>query len=291
MRQTLCENRNMTNLPATLCAITFQGNASNGLQQDAFFFVDDYYQEALGITPVRQCDDAFCVAVSDGVSQSDFSQVASLTAMKTVKQLWQTYLDNPNQSAVMDISKIYEKVATLPKRFYGASATLALVYRTFAKNNQANSSVVIKHIGDSRVYHFSAMTKTWRCITRDHNLLNQLVDEKAAMENRQADFSEYNQNGMASPMYALTDCLIADSDLDSNPMPAFENQTLAVSSGDCLVVCTDGVHDLVFCNEWQGIDKHTDLQEWLKRLRKQIYASKGRAYDNATAILVRFDEC
>ena len=280
----------MTRLSTTICAMTFQGNASNGLQQDAFFFVDDYYQEALGITIVRQCDDAFCVAVSDGVSQSDFSQVASLKAMKTVKQLWQTYLDNPNQSAVMDISKIYEKVATLPKRYYGASATLALVYRTFAKGNPSNSSVVIKHIGDSRVYHFSAATKTWRCITRDHNLLNQLVDEKAAMENRQADFSEYNQNGMASPMYALTDCLIADSDLDSNPMPAFDSQILAVQSGDCLVVCTDGVHDLVPCDKWQGIDGNTDLQDWLKQLRKHIYASDGRAYDNATAILVRFDE-
>ena len=280
----------MTRLSTTICAMTFQGNASNRLQQDAFFFVDDYYQERLGITPVHRCDDAFCVAVSDGVSQSDFSQVASLKAMKTVKQLWQTYLDNPNQSAVMDISKIYEKVATLPKRYYGASATLALVYRAFAKDNQSNSSVVIKHIGDSRVYHFSAMTKTWRCITRDHNLLNQLIDEKAENENRQADFGEYNQDGMASPMYALTDCLIADSDLDSNPMPAFDSQTLKVSSGDCLVVCTDGVHDLVLCDEWQGIDKHTNLQAWLKQLRKQIYASEGRAYDNATAILVRFDE-
>lgn len=280
----------MTRLSTTICAMTFQGNASNRLQQDAFFFVDDYYQEALGITPVHRCDDAFCVAVSDGVSQSDFSQVASLKAMKTVKQLWQTYLDNPNQSAVMDISKIYEKVATLPKRYYGASATLALVYRTFVKDNQSNSSVVIKHIGDSRVYHFSAMTKTWRCITRDHNLLNQLINEKAGNENRPVDFSEYNQDGMASPLYALTDCLIADSDLDSNPMPAFENQTLKVSSGDCLVVCTDGVHDLVLCDEWQGIDRHTDLQAWLKQLRKQIYAAKGRAYDNATAILVKFDE-
>ena len=279
----------MTRLSTTICAMTFQGNASNGLQQDAFFFVDDYYQEVLGITPVHRCDGAFCVAVSDGVSQSDFSQVASLTTMKAVKQLWQTYLDNPNQSAVMDILKIYNKVATLPKRYYGASATFALVYRTFAKDNQSNSSVVIKHMGDSRVYHFSAMTKTWRCITRDHNLLNQLVDEQAAMENRQADFGEYNQNGMASPMYALTDCLIADSDLDSNPMPAFENQTLAVSSGDCLVVCTDGVYDLVPCCEWQAIDETTDLQNWLKQLRKQIYASEGRAYDNATTILVRFE--
>ena len=279
----------MTRLSTTLFAMTFQGNASNGLQQDAFFFVDDYYQEALGITPVHRCDDAFCVAVSDGVSQSDFSQVASLTAMKTVKQLWQTYLDNPNQSAVMDISKIYEKVATLPKRFYGASATLALVYRPLAKASETNPPIVIKHIGDSRVYYFSAMTKTWRCITRDHNLLNQLIDEKAENENRQADFGEYNQDGMASPMYALTDCLIADSDLDSNPMPAFENQTLAVSSGDCLVVCTDGVYDLVPCCEWQAIDETTDLQNWLKQLCKQIYASAGRAYDNATAILVRFE--
>ncbi|VXB22320.1 Protein phosphatase [Enhydrobacter sp. 8BJ] len=280
----------MTRLSTTICAMTFQGTASNGLQQDAFFFVDDYYQEALGITPVHRCDDAFCVAVSDGVSQFNLSQVASLKAMKTVKQLWQTYLDNPNQSAVMDISKIYEKVATLPKRYYGASATLALVYRTFAKDNQTNSSVVIKHIGDSRVYHFSAMTKTWRCITRDHNLLNQLIDEKAENENRQADFGEYNQDGMASPMYALTDCLIADSDLDNNPMPTYDSQTLKVSSDDCLVVCTDGVHDLVACDKWQSIDKHTNLQAWLKQLSKQIYASEGRAYDNATAILVRFDK-
>ena len=279
----------MTRLSTTICAMTFQGNASNGLQQDAFFFVDDYYQEALGITPVHRCDDAFCVAVSDGVAESNLSQYASLKTVKTVKQLWQNYLDNSNQSAVMDISKIYEKVATLPKRFYGASATLALVYRPLAKASETNPPIVIKHIGDSRVYHFSAMTKTWRCITRDHNLLNQLIDEKAENENRQADFGEYNQDGMASPMYALTDCLIADSDLDSNPMPTYDSQTLKVSSDDCLVVCTDGVHDLVLCDEWQGIDKHTDLQAWLKQLRKQIYASKGRAYDNATAILVRFE--
>ena len=280
----------MTRLSTTICAMTFQGNASNRLQQDAFFFVDDYYQEAIGITPVHRCDDAFCVAVSDGVAESNLSQYASLKTVKTVKQLWQNYLDNSNQSAVMDISKIYEKVATLPKRFYGASATLALVYRPLAKASETNPPIVIKHIGDSRVYHFSAMTKTWRCITRDHNLLNQLIDEKAENENRQADFGEYNQDGMASPMYALTDCLIADSDLDNNPMPTFDSQTLKVSSDDCLVVCTDGVHDLVPCDKWQSIDKHTDLQAWLKQLRKQIYASEGRAYDNATAILVRFHE-
>lgn len=275
-------------LDTTLCAMTFQGNAINGLQQDAFFFIDDYYQEMLGITPIYHCDDAFCVAVSDGVSQSNVSQFASLQVVKTIKTLWQSYLENPNQSAVIDVAKIYEKIATLPKRYYGASATLALVYRAFAKDKQMNSSVVIKNIGDSRVYHFSQATQNWQCLTRDHNLLNQLVDEQAAMENRQADFSEYNQDSMASPMYALTDCLTVDSDLDNNPMPAHDSQTLTVSSGDCLLLCTDGVHNLVPCGDWQGVDKDTDLQDWLKQLRKQIYASDGQAYDNATAILVRF---
>lgn len=276
-------------LTAKLCAMTFQGNASNGLQQDAFFFIDDYYQEVLGMTPVQHCDDAFCVAVSDGVSESNLSQVASLTTMKAVKQLWQNYLENPNQSPVMDISKIYDKVATLPKRFYGASATLALIYRPLAKASETNSTVVIKHIGDSRVYHFSNVTKTWRCLTKDHNLLNQLIDEKAESENRTASFSEYNQTGMASPMYALTEWLAVDSDLDSNPMPHYDSQRLDVVQGDCLMVCTDGVHDLVPCTESQEIDETTDVQEWLTSLRKQVYASEGRAYDNATAILIRFE--
>ncbi len=46
----------MPTLPAQLCAITFQGNASNELQQDAFFFIDACYQESLGIMSVIACD-------------------------------------------------------------------------------------------------------------------------------------------------------------------------------------------------------------------------------------------
>lgn len=38
------------------------------------------------------------------------------------------------------------------------------------------------------------------------------------------------------------------------------------------------------------IDKNTNLQDWLKNLRKQVYKSEGRAYDNATAILAYFSE-
>lgn len=279
----------MANLSASLCAITFQGNAKNRLQQDAFFLLDSCYQESLGITPIYTCDDGFCVAVSDGVAESNLSGYVSLAVVKTVKQLWQNYLANLGQSAVMDIAKICETIATLPTRYYGTSATLALLYRPFATPTHPNPPITIKHIGDSRVYHFSHATKVWRCVTRDHNVLNELIDEQANSDGRTATFAEYNRNGMASPLYALTDCLTVDSDLDNNPMPRYDSQLLTVQAGDCVVVCSDGVHDLVACDKWQAIDKDTDLQDWLKQLRKQIYASDGKAYDNATAIVIRFE--
>ena len=42
-------------------------------------------------------------------------------------------------------------------------------------------------------------------------------------------------------------------------------------------------------HEWQPISAEIDLQEWLIALKSQVYGSDGNAYDNGTAILVRFD--
>ncbi len=202
--------------------------------------------------------------------------------VKAVAEEWQAYLDEPNaQKPRMNIERIYEKVATSPRKYHGASATLALLYRPINLPNQ----VAIKHIGDSRVY--LQRDGKWRFLTRDHNVLNELLDEKAQGEGKSVDFSDYNAEGMAGSLYVLTECLTIDSDFDSNPMPNYDSQTISVQAGDCLVVCTDGVHDLVPCDEWQIINHQTNLQTWLKTLRKQIYASKGRAYDNATAIIIR----
>ncbi|WP_395147454.1 PP2C family protein-serine/threonine phosphatase [Moraxella atlantae] len=275
----------MAMISAKLCAITFQGNASNGLQQDAFFFIDECYHEKIGITPIVTCDNEFCVAVSDGVAESPLSEHASKATVKAVAEEWQAYLNEFNaQKPIMSIERIYEKVANAPRKYHGASATLALLYRPVNSSNQ----VVIKHIGDSRVY--LQRDGKWQFLTRDHNVLNQLLAENAEHQGKTLELSDYNTEGMAGSLYAITDWLMIDSDLDSNPMPTYDSQTVSVQAGDCFVVCTDGVHDLVPCNEWRLIDENTDLQDWLKNLSKQIYHSKGRAYDNATAIVIRFEK-
>ena len=141
------------------------------------------------------------------------------------------------------------------------------------------------------MYWLGKEAKEWQYLTRDHNLLNELIDEQVKEEGRQANFDDYNGTGMAGSLYSITECfaLAVNSDDPSSEPPKSTKQTVTVQAGDSLVICSDGIHDLVPSNEWALIDSQTDLQEWLQMLRRQVYESDGNAYDNGTAILIRFD--
>lgn len=146
-------------------------------------------------------------------------------------------------------------------------------------------------MGDSRVYWLPKGATQWQCLTRDHNLLNELIDQQAQEQGRQANFSDYNREGMAGSLYSITECfaLTSDSSYLSSEAPESISRTMDIDGGDCLLVCTDGIHDLVPSHEWQAVSAETDLQHWLITLKNQVYDSEGDAYDNGTAILVRFD--
>ena len=67
---------------------------------------------------------------------------------------------------------------------------------------------------------------------------------------------------MAGSLYSITECfaLAVNSDDPSNEPPNSTKQTITVQAGDSLVVCTDGIHDLVPSSEWALIKSQTDLQ-------------------------------
>lgn len=156
-----------------------------------------------------------------------------------------------------------------------------------AKNKLAENNPLSKQL-----LAFSDVIKSTNKDWRNRiNLLNELVDEKAHDEGRQVEFDEYNRIGMAGSLYSITECfaLAVDSDDPSNEPPKSTKRTITAQADDCLVICTDGIHDLVPSNEWALIDNQTDLQEWLQALRQQVYDSNGNAYDNGTAIVVRFE--
>lgn len=131
----------------------------------------------------------------------------------------------------------------------------------------------------------------WQCLTRDHNLLNKLIDQQAQEQGRQAEFADYNREGIAGSLYSITECFALNTDDSylSGEAPESNSCTIEVNSSDCILVCTDGIHDLVPSHQWQAVSAETDLQEWIITLKNQVYDSSGNAYDNGTAILLGFD--
>ena len=269
---------------AQACAITFQGNASNNLQQDAFFFLDNWYQEDLGVMAVTSVELPFCLAVSDGVASSNYSQYCSKAVVKAIGWLW----DNKKKLTSEGIQHLIDKTKHSSKR-HGAAATLAMIVGEL--NSDRGVKATITHVGDSRVYWLPKGAAQWQCLTRDHNLLNELIDQKAQEQGRYAEFSDYNGEGMAGSLYSITECfaLTSDSSYLSSEAPEGISRTMDIDGGDCFLVCTDGIHDLVPSQQWQPVSAETDLQEWLITLKNQVYDSDGNAYDNGTAILLRFD--
>ena len=269
---------------AQACAITFKGNASNNLQQDAFFFLDNWYQEDLGVMAVTSVELPFCLAVSDGVASSNHSQHCSKAVVKAISRLW----SNNTKPTADAIHQLVNQTKHSSKR-HGAAATLAMVVGEL--NSDGIIKVTITHVGDSRVYWLPKGATQWQCLTRDHNLLNELIDQKAQEQGRYAEFSDYNREGMAGSLYSITECfaLTTDDSYTSSEAPESNSRKIDVNRGDCLLVCTDGIHDLVPSHDWQPVSAETDLQEWLIALKNRVYDSEGDAYDNGTAILVRFD--
>lgn len=269
---------------AQACAITFQGNASNNLQQDAFFFLDNWYQEDLGVMAVTPVVSPFCLAVSDGVASSNYSQHCSKAVVKAISRLW----SNHRKPTANAIHQLVNQTKHSSKR-HGTAATLAMMVGEL--NSDGTIKATITHVGDSRVYWLPKGAAQWQCLTRDHNLLNELIDQQAQEQSRYAEFSDYNLEGMAGSLYSITEsfALTTDDSYISSEAPESISRKIDVNSGDCILVCTDGIHDLVPSHEWQAVSVEMDLQEWLITLKNQVYDSDGNAYDNGTAILVRFD--
>ena len=139
----------------------------------------------MAMTPVAS---PFCLAVSDGVASSNYSQHCSKAVVKVISRLW----SEQKSIRLEGIHQLINKAKHLSKR-HGAAATLAMMV------GELNSDGIIKvtHVGDSRVYWLPKGAAQWRCLTRDHNLLNELIDQQAQEQGRYAEFADYNREGMA----------------------------------------------------------------------------------------------
>jgi protein phosphatase len=238
--------------------------ARSKYQQDAILIENKVIQHDGLITKLYSHSekDQWCVAVADGISNSPAAEQASYTVLKA---LIQNKKIEPCQA--FTIQQYHVDQLAHQKNSFGASSTLALI-----QNDGDQGFVTIQHIGDSRVYLFSQHDQKWHCLTRDHNYLEQLREsgELRAGEIYASINGALLQYFCADPLHEVMDFTKTEEYLTEN---------------DALLVCTDGVHDVMECGEWLPLKADMELRTWLLDMKASLVSKQ--AYDNVSMVLVR----
>lgn len=206
----------------------------NRQQQDAMWLAGCACQHA--DMPPREISAAAetLLVIADGVATSPTPARASLLVVQALAERLQARPDwsfdgllgtrhvRATQTALCD--------ALASRRLaWGASSTLVAAHLR-------GNHLAIVNSGDSRAYLIRANGDTTQ-LSRDHTELQHLIDSGQA----QAGI-EY-----ASVYHALSDCLIADPEAEDF---AVHRETTELKPGDRLILCSDGVHDVLDEPAW-----------------------------------------
>lgn len=135
-------------------------------------------------------------------------------------------------------------------------------------------NLVLGHVGDSRIYRFRG--GTLEQLTRDHSLLNHKIDMGELRT--QEDIKGFKHGNIIVRAIGLKDYVRPEA------------QTVDRASGDVLLMCSDGLSDLV--DDW-AIENvleanQEDLDEAARILVRMANDRGGK--DNITVVLVRVDD-
>ncbi len=176
-------------------------------------------------------DGSLYVIVADGMGGHAAGEVASSLAVRVSEEI---VLQDPDadprdrlHNALLEANRaILEEGASSGTRGMGTTAICAIL-----KGNQA----YVGQVGDSRCYHFRKGHKIWR--STDHTRVQMLVDE-GKLTDEQA--RHHPEAGM------LTRALGHARMADGQPLvPQVLDQPLLLEQGDTLLLCSDGLHDLL----------------------------------------------
>lgn len=242
-------------LTVKISATQWKGSAKK--QQDAMLVATKVAQKNQAIIEDTEIKGNFIVAVSDGLASAPNAENASKTLLEGIHKNWLQSNGNKPVSLTTVNDYLCDKLA---RKSPNSACTLAMLQY----GHQQSNEIVIRHVGDSRIYHFQA--QRWQSLTQDHTFSHEL-----GLNDNVADC--YN---------VLTEYFIADS---LSPCPQFSSKTIKAKTGDVFLLCTDGVHDILACEKWGKFTQKHSPKNWLNQLKEMIY-KQSAAYDNASAILL-----
>ncbi len=144
-------------------------------------------------------------------------------------------------------------------------------YTTCAILYLDNSKTVTAHCGDTRIYRLNRERVLWR--TRDHSLIQQMLDEGLLSEREMGVHPEQNQ---------LTRSIgvLYQHKADIAVHPAMEKD-------ETFILCSDGFWEFIKENEIIGLaQKEVDEQALKKYVKLMAFRAGGKS-DNITVQMVK----
>ncbi|MEN0068023.1 MAG: protein phosphatase 2C domain-containing protein [Myxococcota bacterium] len=179
-------------------------------------------------------DGSLFVVVADGMGGHEAGEVASGLAVRVLGERMQRSDDDPRQRLYDGLLEANEAIMdegqTSGTRGMGTTAVVALLQ---------GPDAFVGLVGDSRLYHVRKGHTVWR--TLDHTRVQALVN---AGDLDERDARDHPESGM------LTRALGHSRMSDGEPLvPDVLEEPLELESEDALVMCSDGLHDLV--EDWE----------------------------------------
>ena len=206
----------------------------------------------------------FLAAVCDGMGGAAAGETASLL---TVESLLPHGLYELPDAAERDIQTANRRICRFIEEHGGqrSGSTVAALYMDSGK-------AVACNVGDSRVYRFRAGCLTQ--LSRDHSKAQRLID---------MGFLSPEEARNSTSRYELTQYLgIFEDEMTVEP---WFSQPEALLSGDCFLLCSDGLTDMLWDEEIAHILSSGNVRHQASQLIAEALRSGGR--DNITVVVLQ----
>jgi serine/threonine protein phosphatase PrpC len=202
-------------------------------------------------------------AVADGIGGFEAGEVASSIAVRVLEDLEP---GAPFEAAIQEANRQILAVGRGDEKLSGMGTTLVAV--RFG-GTQERPVAEIAHVGDSRAYLLRG--GDLRPLTEDHSLVAELVRSGDLTRDQAAEHPQRN---------LITRALGAEEEVD------VDTAVLPVEAGDRILLCSDGLSDMVPEAQISGIlaDSPDDPESPARRLLSAALAAGGT--DNVTVVVV-----
>jgi protein phosphatase len=230
-----------------------------------------------GLLPLREEEVGYVLVVADGMGGMAAGEVASRSAIRTLINLalatpdWVMMKEGPEIERVMQrMAERYRRVDAALREEARADPSLAGMGTTMTLACSLGVNLILAHVGDSRAYLLRG--GALHSLTRDHTLVQELVD-RGVVRPKQAARHPFRQ--------FLTRALGGGGEIEA------EVQQVLLAHADQLLLCTDGLTDMVDATSIGAIlQSSASSDEACQSLVDLALQNGGK--DNVTVVLARY---